>query len=287
MTGLFQNRASQRPVRALALSIVAASIAPPAHAQQVNPTSMCDQREVMESFRNTVGEWSRRQVILVNWMERSHGRPATWSVLNAKFLTHIPAASASNQNRHHQASICQADFRYSTVPAATGPELDDQFRINSIVYRATPAERGGSPTVEILSLPQSINTPTDAVAMGERITLSNISLSRIFEKMREDRAQSNRQAPSTAPAKPATTHPQGRPGNVVSAMTETFGQYNRELEAEMRRQGAGDIVDAERSRRAALTPKDRAAEDAWNLGPRKGETMCREEHGVTRCKTGR
>ncbi|MCW2414260.1 hypothetical protein [Sphingobium sp. B8D3D] len=233
----------------------------------------------MDVFRKTVGDWSGRQVLLVNWMERSLGRPAIWSMLNTKALAYTQAAQPT--------SICQADFRYSTTPTATDPELDDQFRINSVVYRVTLAARGGIPNVEILNLPQSINTAADAVWMGERITLSNILLSRILNKLRDDKAVAGRQAERTAPVAPTPIQPQSRPRNVVSALAETFGQYNNELEAEMRRQGAGDIVDAERARRAALTPKERAAEDAWNLGPRKGETMCREEHGVTRCKTGR
>lgn len=76
------------------------------------------------------------------------------------------------------------------------------------------------------------------------------------------------------------------PKNVLEAMVGAQQAYEAQTDVELRRQGYGEMLDKEKARRARLTPAQRAKEDAWNRGPAPGETLCIEEAGVKRCKTG-
>ena len=287
MGGLFQKILCGTPGRIIAAGLLPFAISQPVHAQRTDPQTVCISDEVAAAFKAQMLSWSMQQTILANRVQRGDEgqlRGPSWIVQNAHALPTYPSGDAS---RASEVYWCEADFKYWAIPLAMMSKTEHQFTIEKVAYTVRPTARGQTqPVVELRNLPDSINTDEKFIGMSDRLSIAG---HRVSDLLPIRKAQAEAKAPTSRPSAPApvkqSTPPPSRPRNVLEGLAQIGEQYENEFEGEMRRQGMGNIVDAEKARRAKLTPKQRAAEDAWDIGPRKGETMCREENGITRCKT--
>lgn len=286
MGGLFQKLVCGTPGRIIAASLVSFTISQPVHAQRADPQTVCISDEVAAAFKAQMLNWSMQQAILAKRVESGHEkylRGPWWIMQNAHALPTYPSGDAS---RAGQVYWCEADFKYWAIPMAMMSKTEHQFTIEKVAYTVRPSARGlAQPVVELRNLPDSMNTDEKFMGMIDRLSIAGYRASTILAI---GKAQAAKTSPgrSSAPVPVKQNSSPSRPRNVAEGLAQIGEQYENELEGEMRRQGMGNIVDAEKARRGKLTPKQRAAEDAWDIGPRKGETMCREENGITRCKTG-
>lgn len=246
-----------------------------AEAKLPAPQSVCSHPETVKAFKDLMREWSLKQSFLVSVIDNAdrNGGP--------QWLVHRPSVSIGKSGipgiekgwtkvPEGEIYACDADFEYRSLMAITGFNLRKKFLFNKAVFTVADYHRpDGSVIVTLQEIPERVDAHNYA-ELQDRLVIGGFTVAQLVEM------EARRDMPSSV----------RKPQNTAEALMQAQQAYDQQLEGVLRSEGYGEVIDAEKARRSKMTPEERAAEDAWNRGPRKGQTICRTDGSITRCKTG-